>query len=131
MLAVKYVAQADTVVPGALPTLFPIRLLFLFILTVSAGGTLIIYCGSKILQQPTSMRFITCLGCSILFLIPFPGWLVMVWVLYRRLHVAFSSIILLILLSVAFCLLTVWLGAYMLDLTDLQRIYMELKAGYG
>ena len=130
LLTVKYIAQADTVVPGALPTLFPMRLLFLFILTLIAEVTVIFYCNAKLQRQHTGM-LLTSLICGVLFLLPFPGWLLTTWILRKRFHVGSAPIMLITVVSLGCCLLTAWLGAYMLDLTDPLRIFMELKAGYG
>ncbi len=131
VLAVNYLAQADTVVPGALPTLFPMRLLVIFVLTVITEVTLIFYCSAKLQQQNGDMLLLTSMICGVLFCIPFPGWLLTTWILRKHFHNEYLPIILISALSLGCCLLTVWLGAYTLDLTDPLRIYRELEAGYG
>lgn len=131
VLAVNYLAQADTVVPGALPTLFPMRLLTFFILTVIAEVAVIFYCSAKLQQQNGDMLLLRSMICGVLFCIPLPGWLLTTWILRKHFQNEYRLIALITALAFGCCLLTAWIGAYTLDLTDPLRIYRELEAGYG
>ena len=131
LLAAFFFAQGDTVVPGAQSTLFPARLLLFYGSTIFAAATIIIYGSAKITKKNSTPSVGITLTCGILFLFPFPGWILVPFIMCKYLEIDLKNSILITVLSITYCVLTVVTAAHVLELTTLKSIYLELVAGYG
>jgi len=128
-------AQAETVVPGAMPTLFPARLLAGCCIAAFASASAMVFCfaGAEPRRKDASMRAAllksVCIG--VLCLIPVFGWFAAATVMRRRVGFSLLKSVLILSLILALQLLVLAIAAWALGLTGMTDIYMELVAGYG
>ena len=131
LLATLFLAQADTVVPGALPTLFPARLLLFYGMAIFLGATTIVYCSARTEQKHSTSLAITAACCGTLFLLPLFGWLRAAFILHKQLEFEKQKNAVITVAAIGLWALYAVSAAYALNLTTVQSIYMELMAGYG
>jgi len=131
LLATVFFAQADTVVPGALPTLFPARLMLCYGIAIFTGAAFIIYCSARAEQKHSNMLALTATLCGAAFLMPLLGWLLAAWIIHTRFEFETRKSVTVTTASIGLWLLYAVTAAYALDLTTFHSIFMELMAGYG
>lgn len=131
LLATLFLAQADNVVPGALPTLFPERLLLFYGMAIFLGAMTIVYCSTRTEQKHSTTLALTAACCGALFLLPLFGWLLAAFILHKQFELEKQKIAIITAASVGLWALYAATAAYALNLTTVQSIYFELMAGYG
>ncbi len=130
-----FFAQADTTVPGALPTLFPGRVVIVYGITLCSAISVIIFC-VVIVDHNVSISprrvFLGATACGgLVALLPGPGWLAAVAILYKGFGLSLLKSTGLVVVGLGVQLIAVAIILYTLDITSIHSVYMELRAGYG
>ncbi len=134
-LLVVVFAQAEVSVPGALPTLYPGRVLFLSICVFAVATMVFLWCEAQMdafVKRSGSLRIfiaaVSVAGCSVF---PVIGWVAMLLGMCKGLGFSATKSIGILVFIVAMQMASFFVMAYSLGVADVWSIYLELKAGYG
>ncbi len=134
-LCALLLAQGETVLPGASPTLFPGRLaaiLIVFVITSSGFMTFFFVKENLTLPHRAQLLNITeMLLLAFFWLIPMAGWATALMVTWKRYRLSKAQCLMLLIAVVMLYCYAVGITAFALGMTSLHDVYMELRAGYG